>query len=152
MTRKSYTDLQEALREAQQYINVLIHDNTYGVINAHAYPHEYARIKDQARYLATVWIEPLRNPSIVKRALHVRHPGVVLIASPIENIFVCILAHNPESWCNRVKSTMRKGNQDCTIAYTPTAGNPALDLLTCLELIKLTNPPDITDTLKEIPQ
>jgi hypothetical protein len=152
MTRKSYTDLQEALREAQQYINILIHDNEYGVINARAYPHEYARIKEQAHYLATVKIEPLHHPNMVKRALHVRHPGVVLIALPIPNIFVCILEHNPESWCTRVKSALRKSNQDCTIAYTPTTGNPALDLLTCLELIRLTNPPDITDYLKEVSQ
>ena len=44
MTRKTYTDLQEELREAQQYINLLIHDQVYAVVNPQAWPHEYKRI------------------------------------------------------------------------------------------------------------
>jgi len=152
MTRKTYETLQEELRQAQQYIWTLIHDDTYGVVNARAYPHEYARIKDAARHLAVVQVPPEHNHNMVKRALHVRHPGVILIALPIPNNFVCILAHDPESYCLRVKATLRKYNQVCITAYVPTTGNHALDFLTCLELIQLTNTRAAYDFLKEPPQ
>ena len=140
MTRKDYATLLEELSSARQYINILIHDHVYGVINAHAYPHEYARVKDTARFMAVVRVDPDHNPNHVKRAIHVRHPGVILIALPTPLHFVCILAHDAESWCVRVKATMKKHRQDCTVAYTPTTGNPVFDFMTCAELIALTNP------------
>jgi hypothetical protein len=149
MTRKTYETLQEELRQAQQYIWTLIHDDIYGVVNARAYPHEYARIKHAARHLAVVQVPDDHNPNVVKRAVHVRHPGVILIALPIKNNFVCILAHDPESWCMRVKATLHKYNQVCTTAYVPTTGNPAIDFITCLELIQLTTPTGAVDYLKE---
>ena len=140
MTRKDYATLLEELSTARQYINVLIHDHTYGVINAHAYPHEYERVKHAAKFMAVMQIPDEHNPNVVKRAIHTRHPGVILIAEPIKLTFVCILAHDPESWCVRVKAAMKKAHQLCTMSWTPTTGNPVFDFLTCRELIQLTNP------------
>lgn len=152
MTRKSYTDLQEELRQAQQYIWILIHDDVYGVINARAYPHEYRRVMHTVKHMAVIQVDPDHNPDKVKRAIHSRHPGALLIALPIKDHFVCLLAHDPESWCVRVKATMRKHNQNCHAAYVPTTGNPALDFLTCIELIELVNPKAPIDYLKEVSQ
>ena len=143
MTRKSYDTLQSDLSEARQYINVLIHDCTYNVINAHAYPHEYERVKTASRFMAMIKINETHNPNHVKRAIHTRHPGVVLIALPIPRHFVTLLAHDPESYCLRVKSTMKKYRQGCTIAWVPSGGNPALDFLTCRELILLAQPEEV---------
>jgi len=140
MTRKDYATLLEELSTAHQYINILIHDLEYGVINPHAYPHEYARVKDTARFMAVMQVPDTHNANVVKRAIHTRHPGVILIALPIPNHFVCILAHDPESWCLRVKAAMKKAHQLCTMSWTPTTGNPVFDFLTCRELIQLTNP------------
>ena len=140
MTRRSYDTLLEELSQARQYINILIHDDVYGVVNAHAYPHEYERIQHAAREMAVIEISPDHNPNHVKRAIHTRHPGVILIAEPIKLTFVCILAHDPESWCVRVKVAMKKARQLCTMSWTPTTGNPVIDFLTCRELIQLTNP------------
>lgn len=140
MTRKSYDTLLAELSEARQYINILIHDNTYAVINAHAYPHEYARIKNAAREMAVIQVPEEHDVNQVKRALHVRHPGVILIAQPIPRYFVVILYHDANSWCVRVKAAMNKAQQPCTIAWTPTTGNPVFDFLTCRELILLANP------------
>lgn len=140
MTRKSYDELQEELRQAQQYIYNLIHDDVYGVINERAYPHEYQRARPSIRNMAVVRIDKDHNANHVKRALHVRHPGVLLIALPIPLHFVCLLTHDPESWCVRVKATMNKYKQVCTCAWVPVAGhNPELDFLTCQELIRLTD-------------
>ena len=151
MTRKSYDTLLSELSEARQYINVLIHDDTYGVVNAKAYPHEYRRVMHEVKNMAVVQVDPDHNPDKVKRAIHVRHPHTLLIAQPIKNHFVCLLSHDPESWCIRVKATMNKYNQHCITAWLPVNGNnPTLDFLTCLELIRLANPHDITDYLKEV--
>ena len=143
MTRKSYDTLQEELSQARQYINILIHDHTYAVINAHAYPHEYERVKHVTKFMALVWVPEDHNANHVKRAIHTRHPGVVLIALPIPRHFVTLLAHDPESYCLRVKSTKKKYRQDCTIAWVPSGGNPALDFLTCRELILLAQPEEV---------
>ena len=140
MTRKSYDTILEELSQARQYINVLIHDNTYAVINPHAYPHEYERVKHAAREMAVMQVPSEHNPNVVKRAIHTRHPGVILIAEPVPLSFVCILAHDAESWCRRVKAAMNKAHQPCTLAWTPTTGNPSADFLTCRELIQLTDP------------
>ena len=142
MTRKSYDTLQGELSAARMYIDTLIHDTVYGVVNAHAYPHEYTRIKDAARFMAVVRVSPDHNPNKIKRCIHQRHPGVILIAlpaHPIENYFICILAYLPESWCIRVKAAMNKAHQKCTMSWTPTTGNPVIDFMTCFELIQLTN-------------
>ena len=140
MTRKSYDTLQSELSAARQYINILIHDDIYGVVNAHAYPHEYERVKDAARLMAVVEISPDHNPNHVKRAIHTRHPGVILIAQPATLHFVAILHNDAESWCRRVKATMNKYSQPCVMAWTPTTGNPSADFMACIELIALTNP------------
>ena len=140
MTRKSYDELQEELRQAQQYIYNLIHDDIYGVINERAYPHEYNRVKHAVRNMAVVRVDKEHNANHVKRALHVRHPGVLLIALPVPLFFVCLLTHDPESWCVRVKATMNKYRQGCTTAWIPIEGhNPNFDFLTCKELIELTD-------------
>lgn len=146
MTRKSYAELQEELREAQRYIWELIHDDTYAVVNGKAYPHEYARIRSQIKFMALIMLPFEINANHTKRALHVRHPGVLLIAQPTQNlVFVCLLAHDPESWCVRVKATMNKYDQPCTLAWTPSTGNPSQDYLTCLELAKLSEDPNIIE-------
>ena len=152
MTRKTYTDLQEELREAQQYINLLIHDDTYAVINARSWPHEYKRVAHAARFMAVIQVPPDHNPLHVKRALHVRHPGVILIAQPIPRNFAVILTERPDDYCERVKATLRKAGQSCTCAHVISTGNAPLDLITCLELINLTRNPDdqLIDVLKEL--
>jgi len=144
MTRKSYETLLSELSEARQYINVLIHDNTYDIVNAHAYPHEYDRVKHAARQMAVVMVQEVHNANQIKRALHTRHPGVILIAQPIPLHFVCILSSDAESWCKRVKAAMNKARQECTISWTYTSGNPVIDFLTCRELILLANPEEPT--------
>ena len=151
MTRKDYNTLLEELSSARQYINILIHDNTYAVINPHAYPHEYARVKDTAREMAVMQVPSEHNVNVVKRAIHTRHPGVILIAEPVPLTFVCVLAHDANSWCIRVKAAMNKAREDCTLAWTPTTGNPAFDFLTCRELILLTEPSAYTP-FKEVIQ
>ncbi len=143
MTRKSYSDLQEELREAQRYIWELIHDDTYAVINPKAYPHEYARIRHVTRYIAMLSLPVDHNPNQVKRALHVRHPGVLLLARPTSDpIFVCLLATDPESWCARVRSALNKYEQAHALTYIPSTGNPSRDYLTLLELVRLNADPN----------
>jgi len=145
MTRKSYETLLSELSEARQYINVLIHDTTYAVVNAHAYPHEFARIKTAAREMAVLYVPANHDINAVKRAIHTRHPGVILIALPIPDYFVAILEHDAESWCNRVKAALNKARQESTLAWVPCTGNPTLDFLTCRELIQLTNTAEVNE-------
>jgi hypothetical protein len=140
MSRQSYNELLDNLRDAQQYINILIKDDTYGIVNQRAYKYEYARIKSDAKFLAVVQVEPSHDVDQVRRALHVRHPGVLLLAQPRPQHFACHLSHDPESWCVRVKSSLRKHSVDCTVAWINAFGNPALDFLACLELIELATP------------
>ena len=152
MTRKTYTDLQEELREAQQYINLLIHEETYAVINARSFPHEYKRVAHAARFMAVIQVQPDHDRAQVRRALHVRHPGVLLLAKSIPYHFVIVLADRPDDYCERVKATLRKAGQSCTCAHVISTGNAPLDLITCLELINLTRNPDdqLIDVLKEL--
>ena len=140
MSRLSYNEILDNLRDAQQYINILIHDDTYNIINQRAYKYEYARIKQDAHFLAVVRVDPCHDIDQVRRALHIRHPGVLLLAAPRPYHFACHLAYDPESWCVRVKSSLRKHNINCTVAWINAFGNPTLDFLSCLELIHLTTP------------
>ena len=97
-------------------------------------------------------VQPDHNPLHVKRALHVRHPGVILIAQPIPRNFAVILTERPDDYCGRVKATLHKAGQSCTCAHVISTGNAPLDLITCLELINLTREPgdQLIDVLKEL--
>ena len=138
MTRKTYTDLQDELRVAQQYINLLIHDQVYAVVNPLAWPHEYRRVVHATRYMAAIRVEANRNPDQIKRALHIRHPGVLLIANPAPLHFAILLADRPDDYCQRVKMSLAKANILCTCVHVPSTGNLSLDTLTCIELLNLT--------------
>ncbi len=68
MTRKDYDTLLNELSETRQYINILIHDNTYGIINPHAWPHEVARVKELTKFVAMTYLPKHHNTNAVKRA------------------------------------------------------------------------------------
>jgi len=86
---------------------------------------------------------PLPLPPL-KRALHIRHPHILMVGEPWhidlgrdkEIYFAALLSQDPETWMERVASSLRKNNIACKCAainYTHTIEEC---LLTLLQLVR----------------
>ena len=141
MTRKSYNDLQEELRQAQQYINNLIH-NDYDVVNHIAWYYEGLKVIESVVEVALIKVVDDKHlldapMDTIKRALHIRHPHVLLVGQPYykELIFIALLSQDADIWTERVQSSLNKNKIKSYAATIHYNGNVNMSTLTLLEII-----------------
>ena len=130
MPLPSYSELRNKVGILTMRLTELSIDTTYGVIKRPAVKFALQDLDAPPRHLVLLSFENIPQPGVVKRALWLSDPDVVLRARWDENQFLLGLSAEPEKFEQRIREFFTKNGLAVNIVTMPYSGHIESDMRT----------------------
>lgn len=123
MSRKSYKELQRDLLECQQAIATLATDPRYNATRRAAVPFALRHLTATPTHVVLVSLLAPSDPQHVKRALHTRHAGSLMVAHWEGDEFLIMLSGDPQEFTRRLYPVARNEGLELVTAHVHYTGD-----------------------------